>query len=216
MNGAETNTQGTGVRVVTEAVPSVRSVALGIWVRTGSRDESPAQAGLSHFLEHLLFKGTERYSAIEISERFDGLGASVNAATGKETTHLHGRFLDEHTEEVFELLAEMLLAPTYPEIDSERDVVLEEIAMYEDEPQDRVHDILADAVFGDHPLGRRVLGEADVIASIPVPQIDSYHRLHYAPAVRRCRRTSSRSSSSCLRFPAAATTTLPGTYIERW
>jgi predicted Zn-dependent peptidase len=168
-----------GVRVVTEEVPSVRSVALGLWVRTGSRDETPAQAGVSHFLEHLLFKGTERYSAIEISERFDGLGASVNAATGKETTHLHARFLDEHTDEVFELLSEMLLAPTYPDIDSERDVVLEEIAMYDDEPGDRVHDFLADAVFGDHPLGRRVLGDAEVIASIPVPEIDSYHRARY-------------------------------------
>ena len=173
---------GSGVRVVTEEVPSVRSAALGLWVRTGSRDEAPAQAGVSHFLEHLLFKGTERYSAIDISERFDGLGASVNAATGKETTHLHARFLDEHTDEVFELLAEMLLAPTYPEIDSERDVVLEEIAMYEDEPQDRVHDILADAVFGEHPLGRRVLGKAEVIASIPIPDIEAYHRQRYTGA----------------------------------
>jgi len=173
---------GSGVRVVTEEVPSVRSVALGLWVRTGSRNETPAQAGVSHFLEHLLFKGTERYSAIEISELFDGLGASVNAATGKETTHLHARFLDEHTEEVFDLLAEMLLAPTYPEVDSEREVVLEEIAMYEDEPQDRVHDVLADAVFGAHPLGRRVLGEAEVIASIPVPDIDAYHRQRYTGA----------------------------------
>ena len=144
----------------------MRSVALGLWVRTGSRNETPAQAGVSHFLEHLLFKGTKRYSAIEISELFDGLGASINAATGKETTHLHARFLDEHTEEVFDLFSEMLLAPTYPEIDSERQVVIEEIAMYDDEPQDRVHDVLADAVFGSHPLGRRVLGEADVIASI--------------------------------------------------
>ena len=92
----------------------MRSVALGLWVRTGSRNETPAQAGVSHFLEHLLFKGTERYSAIEISERFDGLGASVNAATGKETTHLHARFLDEHTEEVFDLLAEMLLGADLP------------------------------------------------------------------------------------------------------
>jgi predicted Zn-dependent peptidase len=173
---------GSGIRVVTEEVPSVRSVALGLWVRTGSRNETPAQAGVSHFLEHLLFKGTERFSAIEISERFDGLGASVNAATGKETTHLHARFLDEHTEEVFDLLAEMLLAPTYPEIDSERDVVLEEIAMYEDEPQDRVHDFLADAVFGEHPLGRRVLGEAEVIASIPIPEISAYHRARYTGA----------------------------------
>jgi predicted Zn-dependent peptidase len=170
---------GSGVRVVTEEVPSVRSVALGLWVRTGSRNETPAQAGVSHFLEHLLFKGTARFSAIEISERFDGLGASVNAATGKETTHLHARFLDEHTEEVFDLLAEMLLAPTYPEVDSERQVVLEEIAMYEDEPQDRVHDFLADAVFGEHPLGRRVLGAAEVISSVPVPEIDAYHQARY-------------------------------------
>jgi predicted Zn-dependent peptidase len=175
-------TQDSGVRVVTEEVPSVRSVALGLWVRTGSRNETPAQAGVSHFLEHLLFKGTARYSAIEIAEKLDGLGASVNAATGKETTHLHARFLDEHTEEVFDLLAEMLLAPTYPEVDSERQVVLEEIAMYEDEPQDRVHDILADAVFGAHPLGRRVLGEAEVISSVPVPEIEAYRSTHYTGA----------------------------------
>jgi predicted Zn-dependent peptidase len=168
-----------GVRVVTEAVPAVRSVALGLWVRTGSRDETPAQAGVSHFLEHMLFKGTDTHSAIQISEIFDGIGASVNAATGKETTHLHARFLDEHVEDAFELLSEMLLGPTYPEVDSEREVVLEEIAMYEDEPMDRVHDFLADAVFGDHPLGRRVLGAAEVIASIPVPEIDAYHRTRY-------------------------------------
>jgi predicted Zn-dependent peptidase len=168
-----------GLRVVTEIVPSVRSVALGLWVRTGSRDETPAQAGVSHFLEHLLFKGTERYSAIEIAEIFDGLGASVNAATGKESTNLYARFLDTHTEEAVDLLAEMLLGPTYPEIDSEREVVLEEIAMYEDEPQDKVHDVLDRAVFGGHPLGRRVLGEAEVISSIPVPEIDAYHRARY-------------------------------------
>jgi predicted Zn-dependent peptidase len=182
LSDAKLTELGSGVRVVTEEVPSVRSVALGLWVRTGSRNETPAQAGVSHFLEHLLFKGTARYSAIEISERFDGLGASVNAATGKETTHLHARFLDEHTEEVFDLLAEMLLAPTYPDIDSERQVVLEEIAMYEDEPQDRVHDVLAEAVFGSHPLGRRVLGEAEVIASIPVPDIEAYHHARYTGA----------------------------------
>ena len=171
-----------GIRVVTEAVPSVRSVALGLWVRTGSRDETPAQAGVSHFLEHLLFKGTKRYSAIEIAEIFDGLGASVNAATGKESTNLYARFLDTHKDEAFDLLAEMLLGPTYPEIDSEREVVLEEIAMYEDEPQDKVHDVLDRAVFGGHPLGRRVLGEAEVISSIPIPEIDAYHRARYTGA----------------------------------
>ena len=97
------------------------------------------------------------------------MGAAANAATSKESTHLHARFLDEHTAGVFDLMSEMLLAPSLPEdeIDPEREVVLEEIAMYEDEPQDRVHDVLAQAVYGDHPLGRRVLGEAAVIAGVP-------------------------------------------------
>jgi predicted Zn-dependent peptidase len=171
-----------GLRVVTEVVPSVRSVALGFWVKTGSRDETPAQAGVSHFLEHLLFKGTKRHSAIEIAEIFDGLGASVNAATGKESTNLYARFLDTHTEEAFDLLGEMLLGPTFPEIDSEREVVLEEIAMYEDEPSDKVHDVLDEAVFDGHPLGRRVLGRAEVISSIPVPEIGSYHHDRYNAA----------------------------------
>ncbi|MBA2545561.1 MAG: insulinase family protein, partial [Solirubrobacterales bacterium] len=94
-----------GVRVVTEEVPSVRSVALGLWVRTGSRNETPAQAGVSHFLEHLLFKGTKRHNAIEIAEIFDGMGASINAATGKESTNLYARFLDTHTERAFDLLS---------------------------------------------------------------------------------------------------------------
>jgi predicted Zn-dependent peptidase len=168
-----------GIRVITEALPSVRSVALGLWVRTGSRDETPAQAGVSHFLEHLLFKGTPNYSAIEISERFDGLGASFNAGTGKESTQLYARYLDEHTEDVFGLLGEMLLESNFPEVDSEREVVLEEIAMYEDEPSDRVHDYLADAIFGDTPLGRRILGSSEVIANIPVPEIAEYHAGRY-------------------------------------
>jgi predicted Zn-dependent peptidase len=185
-DGVELTELDGGLRVVTEAVPSVRSVAFGLWVRTGSRDETPEQAGVSHFLEHLLFKGTERHSAIEISELFDGMGAAVNAATSKESTHLHARLLDEHLAEALDLASEMFLSPALPpdEIDSEREVVLEEIAMYEDEPQDRVHDVLAEAVFGEHPLGRRVLGTAEVIGSIPVPEIAAYHRARYAaPAI---------------------------------
>lgn len=178
-DGIELTELEDGLRVVTEVVPSVRSVTLGLWVRTGSRDETPAQAGVSHFLEHLLFKGTKRHSAIELSEYFDGLGAATNAATGKETTHLYSRFVDEHTEGAFDVLAEMFLKPTFPEIDSERQVVIEEIAMYEDEPSDRVHDVLANAVFGDHPLGRRVLGSAEVIAEVPIPEISRYHQARY-------------------------------------
>ena len=170
---------GSGVRVVTEELPSVRSIALGFWVRTGSRNETVEQAGISHFLEHLLFKGTDRFSSTEIDEIFDGMGAEINAGTGKETTSVYSRFLDQHLDRAFDVMADMVLRPSYPDIDSERQVVIEEIAMYEDEPSDKVHDVLARAVFGDHPLGRPVIGRADVIASVPVPDIAHYHDLRY-------------------------------------
>jgi predicted Zn-dependent peptidase len=168
-----------GARVVTERMPSVRSIALGFWIRVGSRDESSEQAGISHFLEHLLFKGTERFSSLEIDEAFDAMGAEVNAGTGKETTSVYSRFLDHHLERAFDLLQDMVLRPAYPDIDAERQVVIEEIAMYEDEPADKVHDVLAGAMFGDHPLGRPIIGRAEVIASVPVPAIAEYHDSHY-------------------------------------
>ncbi|MBX5468288.1 MAG: insulinase family protein [Thermoleophilaceae bacterium] len=168
-----------GVRVVTEAVPSVRSVALGFWVRVGSRDEAPEQAGISHFLEHLLFKGTDRFSSTEIDQIFDGIGAEINAGTSKETTSVYSRFLDRHLELAFDVMSDMVLRPTYPDIDSERQVVIEEIAMYEDEPSDKVHDVLANAVFGDHPLGRPIIGRAEVVSSVPVPEIAAYHDERY-------------------------------------
>jgi predicted Zn-dependent peptidase len=170
------------VRVVTEAMPSVRSIALGMWIRAGSRDEGVEQAGISHFLEHLLFKGTERFSSREIDEAFDAMGAEVNAGTGKETTSVYSRFLDGHLERAFDVLQDMVLRPAYPDVDSEREVVIEEIAMYEDEPSDKVHDVLATAVFGEHPLGRPIIGRADVISSVPVPQIAEWHDGRYVPA----------------------------------
>ena len=168
-----------GMRVVTEAMPSVRSVALGFWIRTGSRAETPEQAGISHFLEHLLFKGTDRFTSTEIDELFDGMGAEINAGTGKETTSVYARLLDRHLERAFDVMADMVLRPSYPDIDSERQVVIEEIAMYEDEPSDKVHDVLARAVFGDHPLGRPIIGTAEVIASMPVPEVAAYHDQRY-------------------------------------
>ncbi|MFL5828008.1 MAG: M16 family metallopeptidase [Thermoleophilaceae bacterium] len=171
-----------GVRVVTEAMPSVRSVALGFWMRVGSRDETPEQAGISHFLEHLLFKGTDRFSSTEIDQIFDGLGAEINAGTSKETTSVYSRFLDQHLDRAFDVMADMVLRPTYPDIDSERQVVIEEIAMYEDEPSDKVHDVLSEAVFGEHPLGRPIIGKADVISSVPVPDIAAYHDARYTGA----------------------------------
>ena len=162
-------------------MPSVRSIALGFWIRAGSRDEGTEQAGISHFLEHLLFKGTDRFSSLEIDELFDAMGAEVNAGTGKETTSVYSRFLDVHLERAFDVLQDMVLRPSYPDIDSERQVVIEEIAMYEDEPSDKVHDVLAGAIFGDHPLGRPVIGRADVISSVPVPQIAQWHDGRYVP-----------------------------------
>jgi predicted Zn-dependent peptidase len=168
-----------GVRVVTEHVPDLRSISLGFFIRTGSRDESPEQAGISHLLEHLLFKGTDRFSSQQIDEAFDAMGAEVNAGTSKETTSVYSRFLDHHLEDAFEYLQDMVLRPAYPDVDSERQVVIEEIAMYEDEPSDKVHDVLAVAVFGDHPLGRPIIGRADVVASVPVAEIAGYHDFHY-------------------------------------
>jgi predicted Zn-dependent peptidase len=162
-------------------MPDVRSIALGFWIRVGSRNEGDAEAGLSHFLEHLLFKGTDRFSSFEIDEAFDAMGAEVNAGTGKETTSVYSRFLDGHLERAFDVMQDMVLRPTYPDIDSERQVVIEEIAMYEDEPSDKVHDVLAQAVFGQHPLGRPVIGTADVISSVPVPQIADWHDSAYVP-----------------------------------
>src|SRR3954447_13890332 len=163
-------------------MPSVRSIALGFWIRVGSRNEGDEQAGLSHFLEHLLFKGTDRFSSFEIDEAFDAMGAEVNAGTGKETTSVYSRFLDGHLERAFDVMQDMVLRPTYPDIDSERQVVIEEIAMYEDEPSDKVHDVLAQAVFGHHPLGRPVIGTADVISSVAVPRIAEWHDAAYVPA----------------------------------
>src|ERR671930_2528820 len=103
------------------------------------------------------------------------MGAEVNAGTGKETTSVYSRFLDGHLERAFDVLQDMVLRPAYPDVDSEREVVIEEIAMYEDEPSDKVHDVLSAAVFGEHPLGRPIIGTADVVANVPVPEISSYH-----------------------------------------
>ena len=142
-------TLDSGVRIVTEAMPSVRSASLGLWIGTGSRSESEEQAGLSHLLEHLLFKGSSKYSSIEIDQIFDRMGAELNAGTGKETTSVYARVIDQHLPEAFDVMSDMVFRPALQEIDSERAVILEEIAMYEDDPQEKVFDLLGEAVFGD-------------------------------------------------------------------
>jgi len=151
-------------------MPSVRSVSLGYWIATGSRGESEAQAGLSHLLEHLLFKGTEKYSSLEIDQTFDAMGAELNAGTGKESTSVYARVIDEHLDTAVDVISDMVFRPTFQDIESERAVILEEIAMYEDDPQEKVFDVLGEAVFGEHPLGRAIIGRASVIAGTPPRQ----------------------------------------------
>jgi predicted Zn-dependent peptidase len=168
-----------GARVISEPLETVRSVALGLWIGTGSRDESEANAGVTHFLEHLLFKGTEKYSALEIAEIFDAFGGELNAATARDYTVVYARVLDEHVEEALDVMTDMVFAPSLADLDSEREVVLEEIAMIEDSPQELIHDLLTEAVFGRHPLGRPVLGSAEVIAGVSRRSVAAYHRARY-------------------------------------
>ena len=169
----------TGERVISERVPGVRSVALGFWIGAGSRDEPEARAGVSHFIEHLLFKGSSRYSAQEIAEIFDELGGELNAATSRETTVVYARIPDDRLERALDVMADMVFRPTFVDVDSEREVVLEEIAMVEDTPNDLVHDIAAEAVFGSHPLGRPVIGRAEVISTVSRRALAGYHRRAY-------------------------------------
>jgi predicted Zn-dependent peptidase len=170
-----------GERIVTERVRSVRSVALGIWIGAGSRDETAERAGISHFIEHLLFKGSSRYSGVQIAQVFDGLGGELNAATAKEYTVLYARVLDAHLETALDVMGDMLLAPTFDadELNSEREVVLEEIAMYEDSFHDLAHDLIAGAVFGDHPLGRPVIGTSGAVNAIDTAMVREYHGNRY-------------------------------------
>jgi predicted Zn-dependent peptidase len=177
----EITTLESGVRVVTERVPSVRSVALGFWIGTGSAGESDGEAGISHLLEHMLFRGTERFRSEEIDQIFDAMGAEINAGTDKEATSLYTRVLDRHLERAFEVMGEMIFKPRFGELETEREVVLEEIAMYEDDPQDRVFDVLGEAVFGSHPLGRAVIGTAQVVGAVTRQQLSAFHAARYRP-----------------------------------
>ena len=170
-----------GLRIVTEVMPSVRSAALGFFVGAGSRGETEAEAGLSHFLEHMLFRGTPRYGSTEIDQLFDGMGAELNAGTDKEGTTVYARMLDQHLPVAFDVMADMVWRPAFHDVDPERQVVLEEIAMYEDDPQDIVFDVLGRAVYGEHPLGRPIIGRAPVIRDTPVEEIAAFHARRYRP-----------------------------------
>ncbi len=171
-----------GERVISERLEHVRSAAIGYWIGAGSRDETDSKAGISHFIEHLLFKGSSKYTALEIAEIFDELGGELNAATSREHTVVYARVPDVHVERALDVMSDMVFSPLFEELDAEREVVLEEIAMYEDTPQELVHDLIAQAIFGSHALGRPVIGTADVISGVSKRSLHAYHRARYTPA----------------------------------
>lgn len=146
----------------------------------GSRNETGSLIGTTHFIEHLLFKGSSRYSAERIAQVFDTLGGELNAATSKEYVVVYGRFVDEQLSTAMDVLVDMLLTPTFADLDNEREVVLEEIAMYEDSPQDLIHDLVTETVFGDHALGHPVLGSRETIGAVTEQEVRDFHRRHFA------------------------------------
>src|SRR5882724_4653068 len=172
-----------GLRVVTESLPAVRSVALGIWVGVGSRDEDLTHAGATHYLEHLLFKGTAKRSALEISATMDAVGGEMNAFTAKEYTCYYARVLDADLPLAIDVLSDMVTSSliTPKDVDAERNVVLEEIAMNDDDPSDTVHEAFTSKLFGDTPLGRPILGTTDSINTISRDQIFEHYEARYTP-----------------------------------
>ncbi|BAH44400.1 MULTISPECIES: pitrilysin family protein [Brevibacillus] len=172
-----------GLRIVTERIPSVRSVALGIWVGTGSKYENEKNNGISHFLEHMFFKGTKTRSAKEIAETFDEIGGNVNAFTSKEYTCYYARVLDQHAPIALDVLSDMYFNSVFDadELEKEKNVVIEEISMYEDTPDDLVHDLIARASYSTHPLGYSILGTEDVLRSLKRDDLLAYIDQHYLP-----------------------------------
>ncbi len=172
-----------GLRVITEALPSVRSAAFGIWAGVGSRDEGPAHAGATHYLEHLLFKGTSSRTALEISAAIDAVGGELNAFTGKEYTCYYARVLDADLPLAIDVLSDMVTSSLIEpkDVDAERGVILEEIAMNDDDPSDTVHEAFTEQLFGDTPLGRPILGTTASINAITPDQIAEHYRARYTP-----------------------------------
>ncbi|PIZ37802.1 pitrilysin family protein [Candidatus Aquicultor secundus] len=172
-----------GITVITERMTQVRSVAIGFWVGVGSRDETEPINGMSHFIEHLLFKGTKTRTAREISEAFDTLGGELNAFTAKEYTCYYSRLLDEHVSEGTEILADMIQNPKFAEddINSERNVILEEINLHEDSPDERIHDLFATSLWTEHPLGKSILGHLETIKNVSRDDALGFYHQEYVP-----------------------------------
>ncbi len=172
-----------GVRIVLENIPTVRSAAIGVWIKTGSRNETPELNGVSHFLEHMFFKGTTTRNAREIAESFDSIGGQVNAFTSKEYTCYYAKVMDNHASYALEILADMFFNSTFDgeELKKEKNVVYEEIKMYEDTPDDIVHDLLSKAVYENHPLGYPILGTENTLETFNSDTLKKYVHDMYTP-----------------------------------
>lgn len=172
-----------GVRIVLENIPTVRSVAIGVWIGTGSRNEDTQNNGISHFLEHMFFKGTKTRTAREIAESFDSIGGQVNAFTSKEYTCYYAKVLDTHAQFALDVLSDMFFNSTFveEELKKEKNVVFEEIKMYEDTPDDIVHDLLSRAVYEDHPLGYPILGTEETLETFTGEKLQEYIHERYTP-----------------------------------
>ncbi|MEM8558782.1 MAG: pitrilysin family protein [Bacteroidota bacterium] len=172
-----------GLRVVTEQIPSVRSVSVGVWIGAGSRDESPDEAGLAHFIEHMVFKGTTRRRGHHIAQRMEAVGGYLNAFTSKEYTCYYSRALDEHLERALDVVLDLVLDPTFPEkeIEKEKDVVLEEIKMYADAPEDLIFDLYESTLYPDSPVGWPVLGFPETVRSFSRERLRRFVETRYTP-----------------------------------
>lgn len=170
-----------GITVITEPMDTVRSVALGIWCSVGSRDETAADAGMSHFIEHMMFKGTPTRTAAQISESFDRLGAELNAFTSKEYTCYYSRLIDQHLPAAVEIFSDMVVNASLAQdaCESERDVVLEEILRYEDQPEDQVHELFARTLMPSHPLGLPIIGRKETVGGFDHSAASTFHQSHY-------------------------------------
>ncbi|MCL4293376.1 MAG: insulinase family protein [Acidimicrobiia bacterium] len=175
---------GSGIEVVTERMSQLRSVAVGFWVGTGARDEADAESGASHFLEHLLFKGTARRSALEVAAAVESVGGSMNAFTTHEYTAFYVRVPDDHLALALDVLSDVVWSPALrpDELEAERQVILEEIRMRDDTPDDLVHELLAEGLFPGHRLGRPVIGTPESIRAMSRDQVRALHDVHYRPA----------------------------------
>lgn len=182
-SGVEKTSLENGVRILTKKMPNVRSICMGVWVNVGARDEDPAESGLSHFIEHMIFKGTERRSGYQIAKEFDAIGGHTNAFTGMENTCYHAKVMDTHLETMVDILSDIFLNSVFDakEVEKERPVIFQEIGMVEDSPDEYIHLLSGQSYWGDNPLGRSILGTPENISGFDAETIERFFRRFYQP-----------------------------------